>query len=140
MILKFLLIIFLKQYIYSYLKIPFKISEIESIEDIFFTEYHSELNIGTPNQKIICDISFSSNHLLIPSNKINNKLFNNNNSKTFKFDNQKKENFYYSNIQLSGFYSNDTFTFLNEKNEKISDTFSFLFLENAPLEFKKILE
>ncbi len=137
MILKFLLIIFLKQYIYSYLKIPFKISEIESIEDIFFTEYHSELNIGTPNQKIICDISFSSNHLLIPSNKINNKLFNNNNSKTFKFENQKKENFYYSNIQLSGFYSNDTFTFLNEKNEKISDTFSFLFLENAPLEFKK---
>ncbi len=137
MILKFLLIISLKQYIFSYIKIPFKISEIESIEDIFYTEYNTELNMGTPRQKIICDISFNSNHFLIPSNKINNRLFNNNNSKTFKFDNQKKEIFYYSNIQLSGFYSNDSFTFLNEKNETISETFSFLFLENAPLEFKK---
>ena len=137
MILKFLLIISLKQYIFSYIKIPFKISEIESIEDIFYTEYNTELNMGTPRQKIICDISFTSNHFLIPSNKINNRLFNNNNSKTFKFDNQKKEIFYYSNIQLSGFYSNDSFTFLNEKNETISETFSFLFLENAPLEFKK---
>ena len=137
MILKFLLIISLKQYIFSYIKIPFKISEIESIEDIFYTEYNTELNMGTPRQKIICDISFTSNHFLIASNKINNRLFNNNNSKTFKFDNQKKEIFYYSNIQLSGFYSNDSFTFLNEKNETISETFSFLFLENAPLEFKK---
>ena len=124
----FKIIIFFKFIHSEIIILPFK--KTKSFEGdfysyIFLNELETEILIGTPFQKINAYIKPEKHHLFINGSKLKGQ-YNEINSNTYEKDGN-IERYFYGEQFKTGFLSNESFLFLNNKEVKIkTDKISFL--------------
>ena len=124
----FKIIIFFKFIHSEIIILPFK--KTKSFEGdfysyIFLNELETEILIGTPFQKINAYIKPEKHHLFITGSKLKGQ-YNEINSNTYEKDGN-IERYFYGEQFKTGFLSNESFLFLNNKEVKIkTDKISFL--------------